>query len=85
MARKIKPRTRGELFIERIVWNAAAGAALAVMVLLLLVSLHWLDQIAPRTTIVPGSPVPAFLEEPAPIAAGPPTTLDLSVASSPNG
>ncbi|HEB88470.1 MAG TPA: hypothetical protein ENI85_02775 [Deltaproteobacteria bacterium] len=40
-------RTRGELLVERIVWNAAAGAALAVMVLLLLWSLQWLDRISP--------------------------------------
>ena len=50
MQRKFGTRTRGELFIERIVWNMAAGAALAVMVLLLLGSLQWLDHLAPAAT-----------------------------------
>jgi hypothetical protein len=48
MQRRIEAKTRGELFVERVIWNAAAGAALAVMVLLLLCALQWLDQLAPR-------------------------------------
>ncbi len=48
MQRNFRTKTRGELFVERVVWNAAAGAALAVMVLLLLFSLRWLDQVAPH-------------------------------------
>lgn len=51
MQRKIESKTRSQLFVEHIVWNAAAGAALAVMVLLLLVSLHWLDRIAPSPSL----------------------------------
>ena len=47
MPERIRTRTRGDLFVERVVWNAAAGAALAVMVLLLLWSLQWLDRISP--------------------------------------
>ena len=47
MQRRFETRTRGELFVERVIWNMAAGAALAVMVLLLLCSLQWLDQLAP--------------------------------------
>ena len=47
MTEKVKVRTRGELFVERVAWNAAAGAALAVMLLILLWSLQWLDRIAP--------------------------------------
>lgn len=51
MQRRIENRTRGELFAERVieyvVWNAAAGAVLAVMVLVLLFSLQWLDRVAP--------------------------------------
>ena len=51
MQRRIENRTRGELFAERVieyvVWNAAAGAALAVLVLVLLFSLQWLDRVAP--------------------------------------
>jgi len=50
MQRKFESKTRGELFVERVVWNAAAGAALAVMVLVLLVSLQWLDQISPQAS-----------------------------------
>ncbi|HIF93505.1 MAG: hypothetical protein ABGX04_12530 [Myxococcales bacterium] len=49
MQRRFETRTRGELFIERVIWNMAAGAALAVMVLLLLFSLQWLDHLAPVT------------------------------------
>jgi len=58
MQRRIEAKTRGELFVERVVWNAAAGAALAVMVLLLLCSLQWLDQFSPRggTNVVPTAP-----------------------------
>lgn len=62
MQRRIETRTRGELFvervIERIVWNAAAGAALAVMVLILLGSLQWLDRVAPlgATGVAPVAP-----------------------------
>jgi hypothetical protein len=50
MQRKFETRTRGELFVERVIWNMAAGAALAIMVLLLLVSLQWLDRLAPVAT-----------------------------------
>ncbi len=52
MPGRIRVRTRGELFVERVVWNAAAGAALAVMVLLLLWSLQWLDRISPGAVLV---------------------------------
>ena len=45
MQRKIETKTRGELVIEHVVWNAAAGAALAVMILLLLCSVQWLDRV----------------------------------------
>jgi len=64
MQRKIETSTRGELFIERVVWNAAAGAALAVMVLLLLCSLQWLDQFAPRGPAGVAQPTPIQLARP---------------------
>jgi hypothetical protein len=48
MSQNFEIRTRGQRLVETLVWNAAAGAVLAVMVLLLLGSLQWLDQIAPR-------------------------------------
>ena len=38
------------LWIERLAWHLAAGAALAVMILVLLGSLRWLDQVAPHPT-----------------------------------
>jgi len=38
------------LWIERLAWHLAAGAALAVMILVLLGSLRWLDQVAPLPT-----------------------------------
>jgi hypothetical protein len=65
MQRRIETRTRGEFLvervIERIVWNAAAGAALAVMVLVLLCSLQWLDRVAPQraTDVAPVAPTQA--------------------------
>jgi len=40
---RIEPSPR----LERIAWNAAALAALAVMILVLLGTLEWLDQVAP--------------------------------------
>lgn len=64
MRRKYETKTRGELFVERVAWNAAAGAALAVMVLLLLFSLRWLDQIAPRSVTNAASATPVQLARP---------------------
>ncbi len=64
MRRKIETKTRGELFVERVVWNAAAGAALSVMVLLLLCSLQWLDQFAPRGPAGVARPTPIQLARP---------------------
>ena len=63
MQRKIETKTRGALVIEHLAWNAAAGAALAVMILVLLWSLQWLDLIDPRgaSRVAPG----ATLEAPA--------------------
>ncbi|MGB0618877.1 MAG: hypothetical protein ACPGVZ_05340 [Myxococcota bacterium] len=49
MQQSIEANDRAALWIERIVWNAAAAAALAVMILVLLGSLRWLDQLAPRS------------------------------------
>lgn len=48
MQRRLDRQDRVALIIERVVWHAAAGAALAVMILVLLGSLRWLDEIAPR-------------------------------------
>jgi len=61
MQRRFDRDDRVALIIERIVWHAAAGAALAVMVLVLLGSIRWLDEIAPRpraaVSAAPASPV----------------------------
>lgn len=72
MQRRVEPNRRVGLWIEHIAWNAAAGAALAVMLLLLLGSLKWLDQIAPRAA----SPAPA-------VSAEAPTRADVSAADAP--
>jgi hypothetical protein len=58
MQRRYEAKTRGERLIEHIVWNIAAGAALAVMILLLLGTLRWLDQVTPQSAIdvVPMAP-----------------------------
>lgn len=45
MQRRIDNTRRGSVWIERIVWNMAAAAALAVMIVVLLYSLEWLDEI----------------------------------------
>ena len=51
MQRRIEANGQIALWVERIVWNAAAGAAVAVMILVLLGSLRWLDEISPRTAL----------------------------------
>jgi hypothetical protein len=56
MQRRTGAKTRGELIFEQVVWHAAAGAALAVMILVLLLSLDWLDEIAPQPEV--GAPPP---------------------------
>ena len=68
MQRRIEARSRTTLWIERLVWNAAATTALAVMILVLLGSLRWLDEVAPR---VPAVDTPAVsAAEPAEIGVG---------------
>ncbi|HPG27156.1 MAG: hypothetical protein H6748_12725 [Spirochaetaceae bacterium] len=60
MEREIDETHRRVLWLERLAWNAAAGAVVAVLLLVLLWSLHWLDRIAPEPALAP-----------APVAAGP--------------
>lgn len=43
MQRRIEAHEDQGLWLERLVWNAAAGAALAVMILVLLGSLSLMD------------------------------------------
>jgi hypothetical protein len=47
MERNQAARRRQALWIERLAWNAAAGASLLLMIWALLCSLTWLDRIAP--------------------------------------
>ena len=61
MQRRFDSDDRVALLIERIVWHAAAGAALAVMILVLLGGVRWLDEVAPRprpaVSAAPAGPV----------------------------
>ena len=49
MEQRINARSDAAIWMERIVWNAAAGAVLAIMILVLLGSLRWLEAVAPAT------------------------------------
>ena len=73
MHQKIKANSRLTLWIERIAWNAAAGAVLAVMILVLLGSLRLLDQVAPHQM--------NHIGEPAAVSGAAPTD-DQNVAAS---
>ena len=55
MEQRYEANRKTGLWLERLVWNAAAGAALAVMILVLLGSLRWLDTIAPETSARPAA------------------------------
>lgn len=59
MQRNIEAGNRTALFFERLVWNAAAAAALAVMILVLLGALRWLDEVAPYAPLSGTPPVSA--------------------------
>jgi hypothetical protein len=84
MQRKIGSKTRGEFIVEQIVWNAAAGAALAVMILVLLCSLQWLDQIAPAgSSGTASTQTPTQLARPSVAAADRPT--EVIAANRPSG
>jgi hypothetical protein len=50
MSRQSNANRQAALWLERIAWNAAAGAVLAVMILVLLGSLEWLDTLTPHAT-----------------------------------
>jgi len=71
MQRRIEASDRAALWLERIVWNAAAAAALAVMILVLLGSLRWLDEVVPAAALAetPAVPAAAVAETPAVSAA----------------
>ncbi len=65
MTERSEIRTPGNLLLERLAWNAAAVAALAVMILVLLGSLEWLDRLAaesPRTAEHSAAPTVARAE-----------------------
>ena len=77
MQRRIEASDRAALWLERIVWNAAAAAALAVMVLVLLGSLRWLDEVAPAAALAETPAVSAAVAdddlEPAPAGSSRPS------------
>jgi hypothetical protein len=75
MQNRIEANARAALWIERIVWNAAAGAALAVMILVLLGSLRWLDRFAPRIENDPPSISAGVPVQRAPLVVDPPTAV----------
>ena len=58
MRRSIDANDQGTLWLERLVWNAAAGAAVAVMILILLGSQRCMDRITPQAAreLAPSSP-----------------------------
>ncbi|MEZ4278456.1 MAG: hypothetical protein R3F21_02420 [Myxococcota bacterium] len=60
MERRSTARTGFSPRLEYLAWNAAAGAAIAVMLLVLLASLEWLD--ARAKPPMPPMPRPALLE-----------------------
>ena len=64
MQRRIEAEDRAALWLERIVWNAAAAAALAVMVLVLLGSLQWLDEVACAAATRNSAPPPVSPRDP---------------------
>ena len=70
MQRRIEASDRAALWLERIVWNAAAAAALAVMVLVLLGSLRWLDEVVPAAALAKTPAVSAAAADDEPDAAG---------------
>ena len=49
MQQRTSTRTRSQLWIEWILWNAAAWATLAMLVGLLLLAFSWLDRIDPAS------------------------------------
>ncbi len=77
MQRRIEADHRAALWFERIVWNAAAAAALAVMILVLLGSLQWLDEVAASSVTAEPPAVSAAAEaddvEPATIGVNRPS------------
>jgi hypothetical protein len=84
MQRRIETKTRVELVIEHVVWNVAAGAALVVMILVLLGSLQWLDQVAPRNTAdAPPPKSPVQLARPVTPAAD--RSTELAAVNRPSG
>ena len=49
MARRTEAQSEFGPWLEHLAWNAAALAAVAVMLLILLGSLEWLDQLTPTS------------------------------------
>lgn len=78
MSERSEARIPGNPWLERLAWNAAALAALAVMLLVLLGSLEWLDRLAAEAAASRGAAPVA----PA-VAAAAPAPQTLACASEP--
>lgn len=70
MERRSAARTGSGPWLEHLAWNAAAGAALAVMLLVLLASLECLDTLAKPPASRPGARESAGSAAPAVVAGG---------------
>ncbi len=70
MERRSAARTGFGPWLEHLAWNAAAGAALAVMLLVLLASLEWLDALAKPPTPRPSAREGAGSAAPPVVAGG---------------
>lgn len=73
MAERNDARIQVHPWLERLAWNAAAAAALAVMLLVLLASLEWLDQLSAHAPA--SGPSPSSRAAVAPEACEPPTRI----------
>jgi hypothetical protein len=56
MERRSEARTEFTPWLEHLAWNAAALAAVAVMLLVLLASLEWLDHVTTAPATAPLTP-----------------------------
>lgn len=50
MQNRIENKRCGNIWVERVIWNAVAATALTGMIAVLLCSLQWLDEIDPNAS-----------------------------------
>ncbi len=82
MERRSEARTGFGPWLEHLAWNAAAAAAVSVMLLVLLASLEWLDAVAKPGAPRPGARASA---EALPVVAGGPTAAAVACAPASGG